>query len=71
MLAEQERIDIAQFQTGTSTDSYQRFQDEKEKLKRMHKLAQEFFVENLQKSPQAIEYLKEKRKLTDQLISDF
>ncbi len=71
LLAEQERIDISQYQTGTSSGSYQRFQDEKEKLKRMHKLAQAFFVEHLQNSPEAMNYLTEKRKLTDQLISDF
>ncbi len=71
LLAEQERIDISTFQTGVSAGSYQRFQDDKEKLKRMHTLAQTFFVENLQKSPDAMKYLKEERNLTDQLISDF
>lgn len=70
-LAEQEHIDITMFQTGVSPERYQHHQDEKEKLKRIHKLTQEFFVENLHNSPTALNYLKEKRKLNDKIISDF
>jgi DNA primase len=69
LIAEQEHIDISQYQTSTAYQQYT--QDEKEKLKRMHKLAQTFFVEHLQSSPDAMHYLKEKRKLTDEIISDF
>ncbi|MDR0650149.1 MAG: hypothetical protein LBG59_01750 [Candidatus Peribacteria bacterium] len=69
LLAEQNHIDISAYQT--SSHYTQRLQDEKEKMKRMHKLAQEFFVEGLKKAPTAIQYLKEKRKLTDEIITDF
>lgn len=69
LLAEKERIDISQYQTSTAYQQYN--QDEKEKMKRMHKLAQEFFVESLAKSPEAMSYLKEKRKLSEEIISDF
>jgi len=68
-LAEQERIDISQYQ---NTSSYQQYrQDEKEKMKRMHKLAQDFFVDNLKHNELALQYLKQDRKLTDQIIADF
>lgn len=70
-LAEQEHIDVSSFQKNTSPEYYQHHQDEKEKLKRLHKLAQEFFVQNLQSSSDALQYLIEKRKLTDQIITDF
>ena len=54
LLAEQEHIDISQYQM---TSPYtQKFQDDKEKLKRMHKLAQEFFVESLHKCNFALDY---------------
>jgi DNA primase len=68
-LAEREHIDISQFQTSSSYQQYS--QDTKEKLKRMHKLAQDFFVEQLKKDENAMQYLTEKRKLTEQVISDF
>ncbi|MDR0607727.1 MAG: DNA primase [Candidatus Peribacteria bacterium] len=69
LLAEREHIDISQFQT---TNAYQQFhKDEKEKLKRIHKLAQGFFVESLHNHPEAMNYLKEKRKLTEDIISTF
>ena len=70
VLAEQEHIDISQYQTATPT-YIQKSQDDKEKLKRMHKLAQEFFVESLQKSQTALDYLHNKRHLDDKLISEF
>jgi DNA primase len=68
-LATQYHIDTSAYQpTSTYT---QHLQDEKEKMKRMHKLAQEFFVESLQKDTNALHYLKEKRKLTAPIITDF
>ena len=68
-LAEQEHIDISQYKNSSSYQQYS--QDEKEKMKRIHKLAQEFFVESLKNSSSALHYLKDERKLTDQIISDF
>ena len=69
LLAEQNHIYISQFQTSSAYSQYA--QDEKEKMKRMHKLAQEFFVEGLVKDENAMNYLKEKRKLSDEIISEF
>ena len=69
LLADQEHIDISQYQM---TSPYtQKFQDDKEKLKRMHKLAQEFFVDSLHKNNFALDYLHNKRHLDDNLISEF
>ena len=69
VLAEQEHIDVSQYQQ-VSTYA-QKSQDNKEKLKRMQKLAQEFFVESLKNNKTALDYLHEKRHLDDKLISEF
>jgi DNA primase len=69
ILAEQLHIDMSQYQTSNSYSQYSH--DEKEKLKRMHKLTQDFFVESLKKDENAMSYLKEKRKLTDEIIAEF
>jgi DNA primase len=69
ILAEQLHIEMSQFQTSNSHTQYNH--DEKEKMKRMHKLSQEFFVESLAKDPNAIQYLKEKRKLNEEIIAEF
>ncbi len=69
VLAEQEHIDVSQYQQ-VSTYA-QKSQDDKEKLKRMHKLTQEFFVESLKNSQTALDYLHNKRHLDDKLISEF
>ena len=68
-LAEQNHIDISQYQQSSTYQQYS--QDEKEKMKRIHKLAQEFFVEQLKKNEQALQYLKEERKLSNQIIEEF
>ena len=69
LLAKDEHIDISQYEI--SSKYAQKSQDDKEKLKRMHKLAQEFFVESLQKNDIAMKYLHEKRHLDDKLIEEF
>lgn len=69
VLAEQEHLDVSQYQQ-VSTYA-QKSQDDKEKLKRMQKLAQEFFVESLKNSKTALNYLHENRHLDDKLISEF
>ena len=69
LLAKDEHIDISQYETVSKYA--QKSQDDKEKLKRMHKLAQEFFVESLKKNDIAMKYLHEKRHLDDKLIEDF
>jgi DNA primase len=69
VLAEQEHIDVSQYQQVSAYT--QKYQDDKEKLKRMQKLAQDFFVESLKNSQTALDYLHEKRHLNDKLISEF
>ena len=69
LLAEQEHIDISQYQQISAYT--QKSQDDKEKLKRMQKLAQEFFVSSLNNSKTALDYLHNKRHLDDKLITEF
>ena len=69
VLAEQEHIDVSQYQQVSAYA--QKSQDDKEKLKRMHKLTQDFFVESLKNSQTALDYLHNKRHLDDKLISEF
>ena len=68
-LAKQGNIDLAKYQIDPTKHDDR--QDEKEKIKRIHKIAQKFFVEQLAKHPEAKKYLNEQRKLSDQIISDF
>ena len=69
LIADEQRLDISEF-IGNSEKSKE-YADDREKLKRIHKLAQEFFVDSLKKSDKAMKYLHEKRKLSDNIISDF
>lgn len=69
IIADEQKLDISEFMSHP--DKSKEYADDREKLKRMHKLAQEFFVDNLKKSEKATEYLHTKRKLTDNIISDF
>lgn len=68
LLAEREHLNLADYQINSYKDYHK---DEKEKLKRMHKLAQEFFTTKLAENPQALQYLKEKRNLNDETIATF
>lgn len=68
-LAKQGNIDLAKYQIDPTKHDDR--QDEKEKIKRIHKIAQKFFVEQLEKHPEAVKYLHEERKLSDQMIKDF
>ena len=69
ILADQEHIDISQYQTVSNYA--QKSKDSKEKIKRMHKLAQDFFVTSLQNSQQALNYLHNDRHLDNRIISEF
>lgn len=69
MLAKDARIDITSYEVDTKKLDH--YADEKEKIKRIHKLAQQFFVDALQKSKEAQNYLHEKRKLDDATIEHF
>lgn len=68
-LAKIGNIDLSKYQIDPTKHDDR--QDEKEKIKRIHKIAQKFFVEQLDKNPEAKKYLKEHRKLSDQTITDF
>lgn len=69
LIADEQRLDISEF--INQSDKAREFADDREKLKRIHKLAQEFFVDNLHKSQKALDYLHTNRKLSDNVISDF
>ena len=68
MLAEREHLNLSQYQRSNYSNAHS---EEKEKLKRIHKLAQEYFTQQLQKHPEAQKYLKEKRNLTDDIVKEF
>ena len=68
-LAKLENIDISKYDINTQKIAANN--DEKWKIKRMHTLAQNFFKEQLKESKEAQTYLKEKRKLSNNLIEQF
>ena len=68
-LAKIENIDITKY--DSNIQKYAASNDEKWKIKRLHSLAQNFFKEQLANNQEAKNYLKEKRKLTDNLIEQF
>lgn len=68
-LAKQGNIDLTKYQIDPTKHDDR--QDEKEKMKRIHKIAQKYFVEQLAKNEEAKKYLKEQRKLSDQIITEF
>lgn len=69
ILAKDANVDLAQYE-----DNFQKMQEigeGKEKIKRLHKLTQNFFVENLQDSQKAKDYLYQDRKLSEKAITEF
>ena len=68
-LAKQANIDLAKYQIDPH--KYDDRNDEKEKIKRIHKLTQKFFVDQLEKNPTAKKYLIEQRKLDEKTIKEF
>ena len=69
--AEKQKTADMQVKVADLEQQIQTLTDDKEKLKRMHKLTQEFFVESLKNSQTALDYLHNKRHLDDKLISEF
>ena len=69
IIADEQRLDISEF--FNYSEKSREYVDDREKLKRIHKLAQEFFVDSLKKSQKAMDYLHNNRKLPDNIISDF
>jgi DNA primase len=70
-LSEDYRIDLTDFES--KWQSSPEYKSDKEKQKRMMKLAQELFVSEIgnPKNIAVITYLKEKRRLSDSLIVQF
>jgi DNA primase len=68
-LAKQANIDLTKYQIDPKKHNDR--QDEKEKIKRIHKLTQKFFVEQLEKNSSAKTYLKKERKLDEKTIKEF
>lgn len=69
LIAEEHNLDISEFINNSAKSK--EFADEKEKIKRVHKLTQIFFVDNLKKSDKAMDYLKNDRNLSDEMIQNF
>lgn len=65
-LAEEHHIDLGDFES--KRQSSPEYKSEKEKIKRMIKLAQEFFVSELKNNKTVLEYLTKNRWLSDELI---
>ena len=68
-LAKTENIDLSKY--DVTVKKFAADSDEKWKLKRIHILAQQFFKSQFENSPEAQNYVKEKRKLSPQLIEQF
>ncbi len=68
-LAKIGNIDLAKYQIDPKKNDD--WNDEKEKIKRIHKIAQKFFVDQLEKHPEAKKYLIEERKLDEKTINAF
>lgn len=68
-LANMQHIDLDKYQVNFQKISAEN--DEKAKLKRLHTLAHQFFVNHLQQNESAQKYLKENRKLTPEIIHHF
>lgn len=60
-LAKWANIDMSKYQSDKFND--QAYADGKEKIKRIHKLTQQYFVDELQRSGTAMDYLQQDRKL--------
>lgn len=69
ILAEHARVDLSKYQQNP--EQHIIAQDEKEKIKRIHSLAQQFFVNQLEKNTSAQEYLADNRKLSKEIQAKF
>jgi len=68
-LAKQANLDLSKY--SFDNEKSEEYHDEKEKIKRIHRLAYNFFKDELPKSTEALNYLKDKRNLTDEMIDFF
>jgi len=68
-LAKIENIDITKYDVNTQKLAANN--DEKWKIKRIHTITQKYFKDQLNSNQEALSYLKDKRKLSDNLIEQF
>ncbi len=69
ILAKEANIDLREYELNPQ--KMEQFSDEREKIKRIHKLAQQYFVQELANNEEALWYLKTKRNLNDDIIDKF
>lgn len=69
ILAKDAHIDLRDYELNPQ--KMEEFSDDREKIKRIHKLAQNYFVQELVKNEGAISYLKHQRNLNDEIIEEF
>lgn len=69
ILAQEAHVDLSKYQQNP--EQHIIAQDEKEKIKRIHLLAQQFFVNQLEKNPSAQAYLADNRKLSQEIQIQF
>lgn len=69
ILAKDANIDLKKYEL--SSDRMKDFSDDKEKIKRIHKLSQQYFTKELVKNQEALNYLNNKRWLNDDIIEKF
>lgn len=73
ILAKDANIDLEKYMKDTkrSKKLSKEYWEEKEMLKLIHKNAQQFFSEQLKNNSDALKYLHEKRKISDEMIAKF
>ncbi|MFZ2150819.1 MAG: DNA primase [Candidatus Absconditicoccaceae bacterium] len=69
ILAKEANIDLREYELNPQ--KMEEFSDEREKIKRIHKITQQYFVQELAKNEEAISYLKTNRNLNDDIIDQF
>lgn len=69
ILAKEANIDLREYELNPQ--KMEEFSDEREKIKRIHKITQQYFVQELAKNDEAIAYLKNNRNLDDNIIDQF
>lgn len=69
ILAKEANIDLREYELNPQ--KMEEVSDEREKIKRIHKLAQQYFVQELARNQEALWYLKNKRNLSDDIIERF
>jgi DNA primase len=69
ILAEHARIDISKYQHNP--EKFAEIQDEKEKIKRIHHLAYEFFLKSFEQNKNAQKYVYDQRHIDKNLTNVF